>query len=662
MNFMAAHSSAIPPMKCCLSRLSRWRPCRAIGRRPFPCARAAGERAESHRMSQFLSGRDVFQGGGLRKGRKQFKAASENPIGELTSAVALGWTRLAAGDADGALKAVDLRSSPNGRSSISTHHRALIADVAGRRRVGNRFTKRCLKAGQPYLRPARRTLGSGPLWRYQAGKSDPRGRSTRTRGRSAAIARYDGARRYRKREGRPFLVSTSYEGWLRCSTVSGGDCSPTRVVSVIGTLYLQMALDVKHDHVPALAALAAATSRASRYTDAIATTIDEYDRPTTANAIISARHSISTRSTRSIRRKRSSKARDQNPKDVRPLEALGNILRARKQYADSVKYFTRAIALLGKHDPRFWGYYYARGTSYERLKNWPAAERIFKRALALAPDQPLVLNYLGYCGNRCRHRCRQALRYRVFYEEMGAKPSPEMARRRRDFDRIRRALRSSPRASIMRSATAPERWSALIACIRRPAREEPRPVLFRGRVRRIEDHRLSGRDPGARPFLRRCARTQPRDACSCCGAASRPMSSTTGSTLMFGCASLPGTDPDALALPLSYLHHHHLAPPALRPRACRSAMSTWPGCRPASHRSGRTRCSAAAADQRLSPPRRVRRRRRGHRRAVQHHRHFRRREDRSRHGEVLSPLRAARQERRRHVEPDRQGTMSSCCD
>ncbi len=37
--------------------------------------------------------------------------------------------------------------------------------------------------------------------------------------------------------------------------------------------------------------------------------------------------------------------------------------------------------------------------------------------------------------------------------------------------------------------------------------------------------------------------------------------------LMFGCASLPGTDPETLAAPLSYLHHHHLAPPALRPRA-----------------------------------------------------------------------------------------------
>jgi putative hemolysin len=37
--------------------------------------------------------------------------------------------------------------------------------------------------------------------------------------------------------------------------------------------------------------------------------------------------------------------------------------------------------------------------------------------------------------------------------------------------------------------------------------------------------------------------------------------------LMFGCASLPGTDPDELAPELTYLHHYHLAPPALRPRA-----------------------------------------------------------------------------------------------
>ena len=84
--------------------------------------------------------------------------------------------------------------------------------------------------------------------------------------------------------------------------------------------------------------------------------------------------------------------------------------------------------------------------------------------------------------------------------------------------------------------------------------------------------------------------------------------------LMFGCASLPGTDPDALATPLSYLYHHHLAPPALRAaRACPSAMSTCAGCR-RRPRPGARAGRPAAADQGLSAARRLCRRRRGDRR------------------------------------------------
>jgi putative hemolysin len=37
--------------------------------------------------------------------------------------------------------------------------------------------------------------------------------------------------------------------------------------------------------------------------------------------------------------------------------------------------------------------------------------------------------------------------------------------------------------------------------------------------------------------------------------------------VMFGCASLPGIEPKALATPLSYLYYHHLAPPAVRTKA-----------------------------------------------------------------------------------------------
>ena len=48
--------------------------------------------------------------------------------------------------------------------------------------------------------------------------------------------------------------------------------------------------------------------------------------------------------------------------------------------------------------------------------------------------------------------------------------------------------------------------------------------------------------------------------------------------VMFGCASMPGTDPQALALPLSYLYHYHLAPPALRRGRWTSVMSICDCC------------------------------------------------------------------------------------
>jgi len=78
------------------------------------------------------------------------------------------------------------------------------------------------------------------------------------------------------------------------------------------------------------------------------------------------------------------------------LDAIGNILRARKKYGEAIGYYDKAIALIKKPRKRDWVYFYARGTCHEREKNWPKAEADLKAALKLVPDQPLVLNYLGY--------------------------------------------------------------------------------------------------------------------------------------------------------------------------------------------------------------------------------------------------------------------------
>lgn len=87
---------------------------------------------------------------------------------------------------------------------------------------------------------------------------------------------------------------------------------------------------------------------------------------------------------------------DRFPDDVLVLNALGDIYRGVENFADSVEAYTRAIDNVDTLETRHWVMFYTRGVGYERLKNWPAAEADFRKALELSPDQPFVLNYIGY--------------------------------------------------------------------------------------------------------------------------------------------------------------------------------------------------------------------------------------------------------------------------
>ena len=157
------------------------------------------------------------------------------------------------------------------------------------------------------------------------------------------------------------------------------------------------------------------------------------------------------------------------------------------------------------------------------------------------------------------------LRYRVFYEEMGATPTAAMRGARLDFDRfdevadhllvVDHAIGSGPEGVvgtyrlIRREAAAQAGGfysaaefdiSALLdysgrllelgrSCIDEAHRgRAPMQLMWRGIAAYLQKHRID---------------------------------------LLFGCASLSGTDPDLVAAELTHLYRSHLAPPALRPRA-----------------------------------------------------------------------------------------------
>jgi tetratricopeptide (TPR) repeat protein len=75
---------------------------------------------------------------------------------------------------------------------------------------------------------------------------------------------------------------------------------------------------------------------------------------------------------------------------------LGDVFRQQQDYARAAEAYDKALSMMQDPSDGKWFTLYARGITLERLGDWPAAEADFRAALALNPDQPQVLNYLGY--------------------------------------------------------------------------------------------------------------------------------------------------------------------------------------------------------------------------------------------------------------------------
>jgi Flp pilus assembly protein TadD len=67
-----------------------------------------------------------------------------------------------------------------------------------------------------------------------------------------------------------------------------------------------------------------------------------------------------------------------------------------KQYGDAVAFYSQAVNRTPHPARDDWGLFYARAAAYQQVHDWPRAEADIKQVLALSPDQPAALNFLGY--------------------------------------------------------------------------------------------------------------------------------------------------------------------------------------------------------------------------------------------------------------------------
>jgi tetratricopeptide (TPR) repeat protein len=96
--------------------------------------------------------------------------------------------------------------------------------------------------------------------------------------------------------------------------------------------------------------------------------------------------------------------------ELAPIHAaLGDTLRRAEMCEDAIDSYTAALDRVNTGQQRYWFLFYTRAICYHLTDNWPPAEADFRKALELNPEQPQVLNYLGYSLVEQRRNLDEAL-------------------------------------------------------------------------------------------------------------------------------------------------------------------------------------------------------------------------------------------------------------
>lgn len=159
----------------------------------------------------------------------------------------------------------------------------------------------------------------------------------------------------------------------------------------------------------------------------------------------------------------------------------------------------------------------------------------------------------------------QALRFRVFYEEMAAQATPEMMALGRDFDPFDQVC-DHLLVLDRRRGEGPEGIVGTYRLIRRPAAAKMGRFYSSAEydIQKMIDYPAEVLELG-RSCIAKDARNTATMQMLWRGIALYAYHYNI--QVMFGCASMPGIDPTQHAQALSYLYHHHLAPPEIRVRA-----------------------------------------------------------------------------------------------
>jgi Flp pilus assembly protein TadD len=364
-----------------------------------------------HRLARAWLGLAAYKARNFKQADRHFTRSNAGPIGELTSALARAWVAQRRGKTKLALSHLKYSQRAEWAQYYLRYHRALIADLSGRRKIADQNYSRIFKSD---ARMPRITVSylhhAASTGRFNLANQIVRRNKEATTGQVHPSVT-DVAQKIAKSKRLPLLIRNSEDG-LAEVFYGLGEALTTEGGLQLGAIYLEMALYLKPKFPFALAARANVYEATKQYTTANAM-YDKVSASSPLQQLIAIRKANNLdalkRTDEAVKVLRQlSKA---HPSDIRPVDALANILRGRERFAEAILEYDKMIPMLGTPQPSHWHYWYARGTCYERVKKWPEAESDLTRANELSPDQPLVLNYLGYSWVDRNVNLQQGLKY-----------------------------------------------------------------------------------------------------------------------------------------------------------------------------------------------------------------------------------------------------------
>ena len=353
------------------------------------------EQDPQNRFARMALGTIALKEKSFKKAAKEFSQILEGPLARLTGALLYAWTLAGDKNYDEALESLDKLEGPEWYETFRLYHAGLIAQAGGITDVAAKHLKAAHEADPNVLRTAEAYA------RFQLRNGMEKEGAELVKQLTSRVVNRPNLEELNNdiAEGKKpkRLVMTTLQGAMEV-LFGLGSAIGREGGEEISYVYLNLAAYLDPENALPRLALSELLEADQRYESAI----ENYEAISSTsvhktNAII--RSAFAYNSIEKLEEARGIMLDliKEQPDNLAAINSYGNILRSHELYEESRNIYTRAIKQIDADpQPQNWGLYYSRGIANERTKRWEDAEADFRKALKLSPDQPQVLNYLGY--------------------------------------------------------------------------------------------------------------------------------------------------------------------------------------------------------------------------------------------------------------------------